>query len=167
MKHAFVVVILVVGCGKSIDTDWSKKPLVATSLTLEGVTFSINVPEGLPRDDRNPGDWSNAKVEYDAVPKVFTALRDPDSYQTLDDLIRGEMLDPKKINLVRKETRPDGFALTDAPTDKHRVEAIALKRVGAKLVKCTAVQVVDGGELPSYDATKAMLEKICDSIAAK
>jgi hypothetical protein len=171
MKHLVCAALVVVGCSKSQDTDWSKKPLKPAEGTAEGfdkdkgLAFTIEVPEGLPRDKRDPGDWSDARVEYDAVPKVFTSVSGP--VKDLDDAMHSAALRIKDANFVRKETRPDGFALTDVAADKHRVEATTFKKLDAeRVLKCTAVQVMEG-ELPSFEATKAMLEKICDSIKPK
>lgn len=152
-------------CSKT-KTDYSDVTRTPQTVTQGGVTYTIDIPEGLPRDDRNPGDWSNAKEEYDHVPHVFTSVWDsmPDDEQSAKYSVA---LKVSEANFVRVQKRPDGgFALTDAAQDKTRVEASTFTKVGAKVVKCTAAQVTEG-ELPSYEKTKAMLEAICDSVKAK
>jgi hypothetical protein len=160
-----LLVLAVIGCGKS-DADWTSKKLVAQTVELEGVSFSIDIPEGLPKSKRDPGDWSDARVESDHVPKVFTRVYPLDMPATVEDAMGEASLRPKEATFIRKDQRPDGWALTDANPDKHRIEASTLKRLGDKIIKCTAVQVGDGA-LPSYDKTRAMLEAICDSVRAK
>ena len=169
----FAALFLLVACS-SDKKDWSDTPLEPHTVTVKDitdanttVTFTISVPKGLPTDkDEKPGTWNVTKFEGDYVPKIFTSLSSmPDA--TLDDFIRGAILNKDKMNLVRKETRPDGFAITDAPTTKRRIEVRTAKKLGAdNQLECTAVQVGDG-EVPSPDKTRAMLEKICDSIAVK
>ena len=157
-------IVLVAGCG-GYDKDWSGKPLEPTQVEIEGVKLTISVPKGLPRDsDEKPGTWNVTKVEGDHVPKIFLRT-DPITHDDVDDFARWVIFNKEKMNLVRKETRADGFAITDAPKNKHRIEAITYKRIGDKAFQCTAVQVGDG-EVPSFEKTRAMLEKICDSIVA-
>jgi methionine synthase II (cobalamin-independent) len=162
-----LMVISLLGCGGE-PKDWTGKKLVTETLTLEGVTFTIDVPEGLPKDKRNPSDWSDAREEYDHVPKVFTSVWSADSMPAdVDSAMHTAALRIEDAHFIRKDKRPDGWALTDANPDKHRIEAWTIKKAGAdKVIKCTAVQVMDG-ELPSYDKTKAMLEAICDSVKPK
>ena len=158
-----VWLVLLAACG-SKDTDYSGKPLEPRTVTLEGVKFTISVPKGLPTDsDEKPGTWNVTKVEGDHMPKVFTMITTV-GHSDIDAFARWKIFNKDKMNLVRKETRADGFAITDAPADKHRIEAIRLARFdGDKAIECNAVQVAEG-ELESYDATKKMLEAICDSI---
>lgn len=167
MKRLILLVCLVplAACSK-IKTDYSDVARAPQTVTQDGISYTIDIPDGLPRDDRNPGDWSNAKEEYDHVPHVFTHVFDamPESEQ---DAKFSVALKVSEANFVRVEKRADGgWALTDAAKDKHSVEASTFTKVGAKVVKCSAVQTTEG-ELPSYEKTKAMLEAICDSVKAK
>jgi len=145
--------------------DWSKVPLETVELSADGVTYSISVPKGLPKSGGDPKSWSNDKPEHDQDPKVFTSLGS--NVTTLDSALSDAMFDAEKVaKLARKEERPTGYAFTDVAGDKHRVEARTLTRAGDKMIKCTATQVTEGA-LPSFEATKAMLEKICDSVKPK
>ena len=155
----------VTSCSKT-RTDYSEVKRDVETVTQGGVTYTIEIPEGLPKDDRNPGDWSNAKEEYDHVPHVFTNVSEsmPDDLESAKYAVA---LKVSEATFVRAEKRPDGgYALTDAAPDKHRVEAATFTKVGAKVVKCSAVQNTEG-ELPSYEKTRAMLEAICGSVKAK
>ena len=156
-----VCLVLLAACSK--DTDYTGKPLEPKTVTLEGVTYTINIPKDLPNNGKTLGAWSTYKVEDDHVPKVFTMVTSVPQ-KDIDAFAKWKLLNDDKMNLVRKETRSDGYAITDAPVDKHRIEAITLKRIDdKKAIECNAVQVGDG-ELKNYDATKKMLEAICDSI---
>jgi|SRR5688572_30577246 len=166
MKRALFVFLF--ACGGGGDKDFSGKPLEPKDVTIDGVTFTISIPKGLPTDkDEKPGTWNVTKFEGDHVPKVFTRISTM-THESIDRFVAWEINNKEKMNLVRKETRPDGFAVTDAPAGKKRIEAITFKRIpnSEKAVDCTAVQVAED-ELASYDATKTMLEKICDSIVLK
>lgn len=160
------LVVALVGCGGK-PKDWTGKPIKTETVTTDGVTFTIGVPEGLPKDDRDPGDWTDARVEYDEVPKIFTSIRSADAMPATEDAaMHDAALRVSDAHFIRKEKRPNGWALTDANPDKHRIEAWTVTKAGDKMIECTAVQVTDG-ELPSYDKTKAMLEAICDSVKPK
>ena len=167
MKRVILLVCLaaLASCSKT-KTDYSEVKRNPETVTQDGVTYTIDIPEGLPKDDRNPGDWSNAKEEYDHVPHVFTRVSDsmPDSEESAKF---GVTLKVSEATFVRSQKRPDGgWAFTDAAPDRHRIEASTFVKVGAKVVTCSATQVTEG-ELPSYEKTKAMLEAICDSVKAK
>lgn len=165
MKRVILLVCLA-SCSKT-KTDYSDVKRDVETVTKDGVSYTIEIPQGLPKDDRNPGDWSNAKEEYDHVPHVFTNVSES-MPQNEDDVKFSVALKVSEANFVRMQKRPDGgWSVTDADKDKHRVEASSFTKVGAKVVKCSAVQTTDGGELPSYEKTKAMLEAICDSVKAK
>jgi hypothetical protein len=167
MKRLILLSCLAAVASCSKKTDYSEVKRNVETVTEDGVTYTIEIPDGLPKDDRNVGDWSNAKEEYDHVPHVFTHVSDamPDDLESAKYSVA---LKVSEATFVRAEKRPDGgYALTDAAPDKSRVEASTFTKVGAKVVKCSAVQNTDGGELPSYEKTKAMLEAICNSVKAK
>ena len=167
VQRAWIVGVLVaVGCGGGGTPDWSGTALEPTPVTIEGAAITVGVPKGLPRDaDEKPGVWNVTKVEGDHVPKIFISFG-TGMQKSPEDFARWHIANKEKMNLVRKETRPDGFAVTDAPADKRRIEAMRLIQLGEKQLECSAVQVADG-ELPSYDKTRKMLESICDSIVVK
>jgi hypothetical protein len=162
------------GCGKKESSggrsgnDWSGVASESFDVTVDGVAFTIAVPKGLPRNSRDAHIWSNDKPEHDSDPKIFTMVMDGTRVKTVDDALSSQMIDAAKAaKLVRKEERPTGYAFTDVADDKHRVEAKTLTRAGDKLIACTATQIIENGPVPSFDASKAMLEKICDSVKPK
>ncbi len=180
--------VLAVGCGKSSEksggqgeapaggaapaapagakNDWTGKKLVPTDVTVDGVSFTVSVPDGLPKDANRPGDWSSAKPEWDYAPKIFTTVLPADSIKSVEDAMSNVAMIVEEANFVRKDTRPDGYGLTNAKATKTNIEAVTFKRAGDKLIKCKAVQVGES-ELPNYDKTKTMLESICDSVTPK
>jgi hypothetical protein len=161
-KTLVLAFVLVIGC-KKYDKDWSDHKLVLTDDTIGAVKYQILIPEGLPKINSYLHGWDDAKPEGDHIPKVFTniAILDPKS---IDDAMG---FDAAKAHFVRKDTRPDGYALTDVAPDKHEVSVKTYKKIGEHYLECEASQQTDGDELPSFEATKAMLEKICDSITFK
>ena len=156
------------GCSKSAPpkTDWSDTKRNTESLTAAGVTYTIEIPEGLPKAERDPSSWSSGSDLYDGVPRVITrisALAMPISEEAA---MQETTLDPKTATFTRKEQRADGWALTVVEPDRSNIGVVRLAVIGGKVVKCAAAQI-SRGELPSYDKTKAMLEAICDSMKAK
>lgn len=150
-------------------TDWSGKKLVTMEGVVDDIAFTIDIPEGLPREKRNQSDWDDNSPRFDAVPKVFNSTLDIKRVQSLDDAKYHGTLDARSQRWVREEAQPDSWAVTMAPEDKHRVEAIVYKQASdTHFIKCKAVQAVaEGSKLPNYEKTKAMLEAICDSLTPK
>jgi hypothetical protein len=167
MKAQILLAVFALGCGGSKSNDYSGKKLVSHDVTVDGVAFSISVPEGLPKDKRNAGSWSDARAEYDHVPHVFTSIVTTSAIENLERAKYSAVLRVSEAHFVREEQRPDGFAFTDADPDKSHLDAITFRRAaGDKVIKCNAAQVAEGA-LPSYDKTRAMLEAICDSVKPK
>lgn len=148
--------------------DWSSKKLVAQDGAVDGVAFTIDVPDGLPRDARQGGDWETEDPKFDQAPKIFTQTIDVDRIQSMKDAKYNATLDSASKTWVRESARPDGWAVTYAEPDKTRIEAVTYRQVGSgpKYLKCKAVQASEK-PLPSYDKTRAMLEAICESIKPK
>jgi hypothetical protein len=153
------------GFGPKITPDWSSKKLVAQDGTIEGLAFTIQVPEGLPRDKRQGGDWESPDQKYDHAPKVFTSTIEIKRIKDLGDAKYHATLDAKAKTWVREQSTPDSWALTMAEPDKTRIEVITYTQANDTLfIKCKAVQHTDEGALPSYAKTRQMLETICDSL---
>jgi hypothetical protein len=146
-------------------SDWTSRRLVPAEGTVDGVGFALEVPDGLPRDPSHGGDWDTDDDAYAAAPKVFTQTIEIRRIRSLDDAKYHATLDARNQTWVRGEQTGDGWALTMAPAEKHRIEAIRYVAVDdSTFIKCKAVQATEGGTLPSHDKTKAMLEHICDSL---
>ncbi len=167
MKRMAIVfgLVLVAACGP--DKDYSNKKLVEQTVTADGATYTVMIPEGLPKDKHDPGDWSDARMEYDHVPKVFTGVYPLDMPENEEKAKRDVALSPEKSEFTRVVKSADGnrWSVT-LVKGKQRVEASSLTKVGDKLVKCHAIQHGDG-DIDNFDKTKAMLEAVCDSIKAK
>lgn len=180
MRQLWILVALV-GCNKpggdggsggggllgdhSPAPDWSAKKLVSQTGSIEGLTFTIDVPDGLPRDKRQGGDWEDPDPKYDHAPKIFTSTIEIKRVQDLKEAKYHATLDANAKTWVREQTRPDSWALTMAEPDKKRIEAITYKQANDDVfIKCKAVQWTEHGTLPSYDKTRLMLETVCDSL---
>lgn len=166
MKRIAMMFVLagVASCGP--DKDYSGKKLVEHTVTKEGVTYTIMIPEGLPKNKREEGDWFDARVEYDHVPQVYSGPYPVQKMPvTAEEANKDIPLSPEKATIVRTKQRPDGWSVTLTHA-KDRIEASSYTQIGDKIVKCTAVQNGDG-DIDNFDKTKTMLETICDSIKAK
>src|SRR5215212_7160567 len=71
--------------GPAETPDWSGKKLVSQPGTIEGFAFTIDVPEGLPRDKRQGGDWEDPDPKYDHAPKIFTSTIEVKRIQDLKE----------------------------------------------------------------------------------
>jgi hypothetical protein len=158
------LMVCALGCGNP-KHDWSKKQLKDATVTLDDITFSVKVPDGLPKDKELPGVWDDERAEYDFVPKVFTSV-ETDEFQTVQDAMRTvEMGTLDESKFVRKKALASGWALTFVE-GKDYIEAMTLTHVGDRWIKCSAAQRTDG-VWSNFDGTKAMLESICDSVTPK
>lgn len=151
--------------GPPPPSDWTTKKLVSQTGTIEGLAFTIDVPDGLPRDPRQGGDWDSQDARYDSAPKIFTSTIEIARIQDLKEAKYHGTLDAARKTWVREQSRPDSWALTYAEPDKSRIEAITYKQATDTLfIRCKAVQSVEGGAIPSYAKARTMLETICDSL---
>jgi hypothetical protein len=162
MRMAMVFVVLA-ACGP--DKDYSGKKLVEHTVTKDGVTYTVMIPDGLPKNKREEGDWFDARMEYDHVPQVFTGPYPAKMPATAEEANKDIPLSPEKATIVRTQQRADGWSVT-LTRAKDRIEASSYTKIGDKIVKCTAVQNGDG-DIDNFDKTKTMLEAVCDSIKAK
>jgi hypothetical protein len=145
--------------------NWAGKKLVPETGEVDGVEFTIDVPEGLPRDGKQKGDWGDSKGAFEHAPKVVTWTIETRRVQSLDDAKYNATTSSRTKTWVRSEARPNGWAVTYAEPDKSRIEAVTYRQVNDELfLKCKAFQDTGSGELPSYDKTRAMLEAVCDSV---
>ena len=133
--------------------------------SVDDIPFTIDIPEGLPRDGKQTGDWGDSKGALERAPKVVTWTIETRRVQTLDDAKYNATTSSRTKTWVRGEARPNGWAVTYAEPDKSRVEAVTYRQANdTTFVKCKAFQDGGDGALPSYEKTVEMLEKICDSL---
>ena len=158
-----MMLVVVAACGP--DKDYSGKKLVEHTVTKEGVTYTVMIPDGLPKQKREEGDWYDVRMEYDHVPQVFTGPYPAKMPATAEEANKDIPLSPEKATIVRTQQRADGWSVTLTHA-KDRIEASSYTKIGDKIVKCTAVQNGDG-DIDNFEKTKTMLEAVCDSIKAK
>jgi hypothetical protein len=153
------------GGGGGPVENWSGKKLVAQTGSVDDIAFTIDIPEGLPRDGKQPGDWGDSKGALEHAPKIITWTIEVRRVQSLDDAKYNATSSSRNKTWVRGDARPNGWAVTYAEPDKSRIEAVTYRQATDELyVKCKAFQDTGDGELPSYEKTREMLEKICDSL---
>src|ERR1044072_1373869 len=139
MKRMAIVVVLL-GCGGCRpDKVGSGKKLVEQTVTAHGVTYTVMIPDGLPKSKHDPGDWSDARIEYDHVPKVFTGVYPLDMPAT-EEAAKKDVALADDMEVVRTVKSPDGnrWSVT-LVKGKKELEASSLTKLGDKIVKCHAV----------------------------
>jgi hypothetical protein len=155
-----------VDVAKAARANWPAVARVAQQVTVDDVTVTLEVPDGLPRNPRDATMWDDDRVDLAHIPKVYLQTIEISRIKSLDLAKYHGTLDARTKKWVREEQRPDGWAVTYAEPDKTRIEAIVYRAAGDQYIKCKAVQASDRG-LPDYDKTRAMLEAICDSAKPK
>src|SRR5438105_4372784 len=93
MLKTIAMLAVLAACSKGYDKDWSGKKLVPTDDTVDGIKYSISIPEGLPKSDATYiHGWDDVKPEGDTIPKVFTGTT-PLAPASIDDAIGSAVLD--------------------------------------------------------------------------
>jgi hypothetical protein len=163
MRSLIVVVLLGLGCGKGAhdkQEDWHRTPLAPRSARAGGVDFELALPQDwAPRSAPDEG-WGPPTGVVMKRPFVTVQNVSADLASSLESAISSAGAQAEFI--TRKETRPDGYQITEAH-DPRMIKATTFKRVGATFLWCTAAQTSDDS-IPQFTATKQVLEKICDSV---
>jgi hypothetical protein len=169
-----VSLALAPACGKKNDDDkepaepgrdWSGKALKPVSVTVGGKAVTVTLPDGLKleKDEAEYKGWIADVKDYFSEPSIslgiiITAPKTP------DEAVRDAMVDDDVV--ARKEAIPGGFVVTHHGAKKGLVTTQTWKAAGDKTVTCRAAQAKEGG-VPSFEKTKAWLEKICLSVTVK
>ncbi len=164
MAKRFAMLVVLVACGKGAKVaDWTRTPLTTIDATAGGVTYQITLPEDWVR--RTPPDegWEPPTGDPFKRPHANVQNVSADFASSLESAISAAGAKPE--TLTRKETKPDGFALTEVH-GQTLIRATVFKKVGGSVLWCTADQANDDG-LVAFDATKTALVKICDSVTPK
>lgn len=162
-----VMCLVVLGCDKGSSgpgRDWSGEPLAPVSQRIGGAEVSLSLPAGVRIDREEPHrvSWVAAGDDYFSEPSVTlaTVTAPPDSLERAVALAM-----PGEDETVARETAvAGGFAVTTHTADRGLVQAHVWRQIGEQWVACTASQARRGG-VPSFAATTAWLESICDSLA--
>jgi hypothetical protein len=133
---------------------------VPTEAILEGVAFTIGIPEGLPAQEL--GVWADARVGDDLTFQVFTTVLEGRLVTSLDKAKYHSTAHVAETKFLRAEARDDGYAITGVPADDV-VEAATFTKAGDGWLKCKATRA---GATRREEA-RALVEGICDSILLK
>ena len=159
-----LVMFALVACGKGTKAeDWTKTPTKPLDASTGGVQFQISIPENWePRKPPDEG-WGPTTGDQFRRPSVSVSNVSADLASSLESAIAASGSKPEQ--LTRKETKPDGYALTEVHNETL-VHVTRFKKVGGSYLWCRAMQANDDG-IPSFEATKAALVKICESVTPK
>ena len=152
-------------CGKSktAPDDWSKTAFKQIDASTGGVGYSIALPENWePRKPPDEG-WGAPTGDPFKRPSAHVSNVSADFASSLESAISAAGAKPE--NVVRKETKGGDFFITEVH-EQTLIRATTFKKVGGSLLWCTATQANDDG-IPSFEATKKALVKICDSVVPK
>lgn len=143
-----------------VAEDWTTRSLVATEALVDGVAFTIGIPEGLPAQES--GMWADARVGEDLTFQVFTTVLEARLVTSLDKAKYHSTAHVAETKFLRAEARDDGYAITGVPAD-DLVEAATFTKAGDGWLKCKATRA--GGT--HREEARALVEGICDSVLVK
>lgn len=147
-------------------TDWPKAKRTTHAFTLDGIAVTLDVPDGLPRDPKEPGDWFDPRPEFEQLPRVITSTIEVSRVRDLETARYHATLHARQKTWVRGDERADGWGLTAADPDGTAIEAITYRRAGELYVQCKAT-VKQDGKIADAAAMRTLLESICDSLQLK
>jgi len=166
---ALAIAVAACSQAKPGGTEWAARPLETVSGQVgdghgAALSYTLQLPHGLVAD---PHANAGVTVGYETSPRDFTAPSVMVGYEaippkSLDDVVAA-MTPAPDAEIVRQEAIDGGFlVVTRARSHLHwTVEVVRL--AGDRGITCMAQQASDHGELG--DATRALLEKICRSVA--
>jgi hypothetical protein len=152
--------LVVAACkGGAGDTDWTKRPLKTAQGTVDGIKFSIDVPDNIRQKDR--GD----EVEFDTLidGRVYdpgVSIRASTGTPSLEDWLK---YNPEE-KATRKEATADGF-IVSGPNEYHEnaFTVYVEKAAGDRKIICQG-NIAKGGGTPDPAGSLAKLEQICLSL---
>jgi hypothetical protein len=152
-------------CGKKGGSDWTQRPIKTISGTVDGIAFTIDVPDGM-RQKAKPDELALDFLdgEYAKSPDVW--IRSGTSGKTLDDYVKSE---PNVTVWLRKESLPDGYIASHENaaykgTDDWIVAAV--RTGGGKVLSCNA-RVTPWEPGATAKDKVPLVEKMCLSLKAK
>lgn len=107
-----LALLLLVACGDSSSTDWTKRKVVSSNETIDGVAFSIELPEGMrKRVEKDQLHWDFHEKDRVFTPDVEVSPKA--AFKTAADFL-GFMHVQKPL---RNDALPDGFVIaTENPS---------------------------------------------------
>jgi hypothetical protein len=157
------------GCGRShnpyrqLPDEWAAQPIktFVGKTAPEQVGYQVDLPgDWIPRPEAVDTGWETPiGVAYPPYVKIVIA---PANIASADDALAEA--GGSASDVIRKEPRPDGFALTVVDTASVGLRAIRLvKTPSGAFLECTAAypRGVDIG------ASRPKLEAMCDSLKLK
>jgi len=158
-----IVVLAACGKAKKADEDWSRTPFKTIDSSTGGVAFSLSIPDNWEARKPPDGGWGLATGEVSQRPSVTVQNVSQDLATSLESAIAAAGAKPE--NLVRKESKADGYHLTETH-DETLIRATVFMKVGGSFLWCTASQANDRG-IPGFEHTKQALVKVCESLSPK
>jgi hypothetical protein len=155
------------------SADWPKQPLAKVEDEVDGVKFTIALPEKLRREVKEsdgtfPGyvTWNGANPLMDPT---FTVQIDSFPPADLDAAARKVDTHPQPAEVARKEQLPDGgMLLSFTETSKKFVSVRAWQTSAStqKVVRVT-LQVRDSQPIPNLDELRPWMESVASSFAVQ
>lgn len=143
--------------------DWSKVALQPFAGEVDGIKFTVQVPEGmkLTEQEKIRVAWEPAEGDQFKGPRlrISRAFIPP---KTVEEAVQDVMPDDTDV-IVKQEAIDGGFLVVWHTKKKGLVRAATYQIAEDRALDCTAVLVDDDG-IPNFDGAMAWLEQICRSL---
>lgn len=158
--------------------DRSATPLQTVRETIDGVAFSVDVPEAARRDANDKEKWINWSFtdgnpfkDPSITVKLMDAAMAP---RDLDALVRGSIgmsQDKPPPEVFKKEELAGGAGMLALAgrADGQYLKLVTIHRKDDKVLQCTVTYRTGTGRpedkpIPNVDAVKAWAEKLCGTV---
>jgi len=167
MQKLLIVALVVGACGGGGGAggggdDWTSKPIKTVAATVDGIAFTIDLPDGMRQKAEDGGVHFDFLVgEYVKTPEV--TVRAGGFAKTLEDYLKSEA---STKDWLRKDTLPDGYitsAENSAYKGKEDYLVYAYRTAGDKVLTCQA-RVTPWSRGATTKDKVPLVEKMCLSL---
>jgi hypothetical protein len=157
---ALISIAMVLSLGCSEPADWSARPLAPQDGVVEGVKFRWTVPEGMKKDEVGAGFALRGASENQPSPRLQVMIERPMPAHITAAVKAARLADGV---VSRKDEIPGGFIVSGHSEKKDQILVNVWKEHQVGALRCQAAYSSSKG-IPSFEKTRAMLEKVCLSV---
>jgi hypothetical protein len=159
------------GPGKTA-ADWSNKPLKPVADKVDGVGFTVDLPDGLKREEKKSDGTFPGYVTWNAkgnpfIAPGFTVQIDAMPPPNLESAARSGMALNPKLVVSRKEPIPTGFLVTHHEKSKKFISVKAWRKTSSGKFLRISVTQRNSNPIPNFEAQRGWMEKVAKSMKPK
>lgn len=166
---ASVLLVSLVACGGNNGPEsWTKRSVKTVTATVNGIKFSIDLPDGMrQKDEKDEVDWDFlvdiGGEKYAKTPEVRVRSGEY-ADKTLDAALKSPM-HKDTTNWVRKDTLPDGYIVAyENAAYKNKEDYIVERYLASEPSLECSIRVTPWTRGATVKDKLPQVEKICESL---